>query len=70
MTKSVRFLGMDVHAETSATAQLIEVRSVGKTGNSEEGIAKKIRKLGGPRGLKACYEAVRAGTRCTAKCGS
>jgi transposase len=60
MREKLRFLGLDVHAETIAVAVAEpdgEVRSLGTIGNREESIRKLIRKLGPPSQLRACYEA-------------
>jgi transposase len=60
MKEKVRFLGLDVHAETIAVAVAErdgEVRSLGTIANREESIRKFIRKLGPPEHLRACYEA-------------
>jgi len=58
--KKVRFLGLDVHAETIAVAIAEpdgEVRSLGFIPNREESVRKLIKKLGPPEQLQACYEA-------------
>jgi hypothetical protein len=60
MRETLRFLGLDVHAETIAVAVAEadgEVRSLGTIANREETIRKFIRKLGPPEQLRACYEA-------------
>ncbi len=60
MREKLRFLGMDVHAETIAVAVAEpdgEVRSLGTIANREDSIRKFIRKLGSPEHLRACYEA-------------
>jgi transposase len=60
MREKLRFLGMDVHAETIAVAVAEpdgEVRSLGTIANREESIRKFIRKLGPAEHLRACYEA-------------
>ena len=63
--KKVRFVGLDVHADTIAVA-LAEpggtVRSVGMIPNRPESIRRKTRLVGGsawdpPRQWRACYEA-------------
>lgn len=59
MTK-LRFIGLDVHAETIAVAVAEpggEVRSVGVIPNRLESIRKMIGKLGPVKELRACYEA-------------
>ena len=60
MREKLRFLGLDVHAETIAVAVAGpegEVRSLGTIANREDSIRKLIRKLGSPEQLRACYEA-------------
>jgi hypothetical protein len=60
MTEKLRFLGLDVHAETIAVAVAEpngEVRSLGTIANREESIRKFIKKLGPAGQLRACYEA-------------
>lgn len=58
--KKVRFLGLDVHAET-ITAAIAEadgtVRSLGTVTNRMESLRKLVGKLGGGEGVRACYEA-------------
>jgi transposase len=59
MTK-IRFVGLDVHAETIAVAVAEpngEVRSLGIIPNRSESIRKLINKLGPARELRVCYEA-------------
>jgi transposase len=58
--KNVRFIGLDVHAETIAVAVAEpggEVRSLGTIPNRPEPVARLIRKLGKPEQLRVCYEA-------------
>jgi transposase len=58
--KKVRFLGLDVHAETIAVAVAEpdgEVRSLGIILNREESVRKLVKKLGPAEQLQACYEA-------------
>jgi transposase len=58
--EKLRFLGLDVHAETIAAAVAEpegEVRSLGTIANREDSIRKFIKKLGSPEQLRACYEA-------------
>jgi transposase len=60
MKKTVRFLGLDVHAETIAVAVAEldgSVRSLGTIANRAESIRKLVKKLGPVEQLKACYEA-------------
>jgi transposase len=60
MHEKLRFLGLDVHAETIAVAVAEpngEVRSLGTIANREDSIRKFVRKLGSPEHLRACYEA-------------
>lgn len=61
MKEKLRFLGLDVHAETIAVA-IAEpdgtVRSLGTIANRAESIRKLVKKLGPPvENLRACYEA-------------
>ncbi len=56
----VRFIGLDVHAETIAVAVAEpngEVRSVGIIPNRPESIRKLVKKLGPAEHLRVCYEA-------------
>jgi transposase len=56
----IRFIGLDVHAETIAVAVADpdgEVRSVGVIPNRSEAIRKLVRKLGPAEQLRVCYEA-------------
>jgi transposase len=58
--KKVRFLGLDVHAETIAVSVAEidgEVRSLGIIPNRQESIRKLVKKLGPTEQLQACYEA-------------
>jgi transposase len=60
MQEKLRFLGLDVHAETIAVAAAEpdgEVRSLGTIPNRGESIRKLIKKLGPVEKLRACYEA-------------
>ncbi len=63
----VRFVGLDVHAETIAVAFAEpgdgEVRSLGTIPNREESIRKLVRKLGPVERLRICYEAGPTGYR-------
>ena len=57
---NVRFIGLDVHAETIAVAIAEpdgEVRSVGVIPNRSESIRKLVKKLGPAEQLRVCYEA-------------
>jgi transposase len=57
---NVRFIGLDVHAETIAVAVAEpdgEVRSVGVIPNRLESIRKLVKKPGPPEQLRVCYEA-------------
>jgi transposase len=60
MKKNVRFLGLDVHAETIAVA-IAEpdgsLCSLGTIANRAESIRRMVKKLGPVEQLKACYEA-------------
>jgi len=56
----IRFVGLDVHADTIAVAVAEpdgQVRSLGMIPNRLESIRKMVAKLGPPQNLKACYEA-------------
>src|SRR5271169_725031 len=58
--KNVRFIGLDVHAETIAVAVAEpggEVHSLGTIPNRAESVGRLIRKLGKPEQLRVCYEA-------------
>jgi hypothetical protein len=60
MKEKVRFLGLDVHAETIAVAIADpdgEVRSLGTIVNRAESIRKLVKKLGSVEQLRACNEA-------------
>lgn len=60
METKVRFLGLDVHAETIAVAIAEpdgEVRSLGVIANRGESVRKLVKKLGPAEQLRACYEA-------------
>lgn len=57
--KNVRFVGLDVHAETIAVAVAEpggEVRSLGVIPNRAEPVRRLIGKLGKPAQLRMCYE--------------
>src|SRR4249919_2455168 len=57
---NVRFIGLDVHAETIAVAVAEpdgEVRSLGIIPNRPESIQKLVKKLGPSKQLRVCYEA-------------
>ncbi|MFO1468945.1 MAG: IS110 family transposase [Steroidobacteraceae bacterium] len=58
--KNVRFIGLDVHAETIAVAVAEvggEVRGLGVIPNRPESVRRLIGKLGKPESLRVCYEA-------------
>ena len=58
--RNVRFVGLDVHAETIAVAVAEvggEVRSLGMIANRAESVRRLINRLGKPQSLKVCYEA-------------
>jgi transposase len=60
MKEKVRFLGLDVHADTIAVAVAEangEVGSLGTIPNRAESIRKLVKKLGGVEHVRACYEA-------------
>jgi transposase len=57
---NLRFVGLDVHAETIAVAVAEpdgEVRSLGVIPNRSASIQKLVKKLGPPAQLRVCYEA-------------
>ena len=67
MKKTLRFWGLDVHAETIAVAVAEldgEVRSLGTIANREESICKLIKKLGSPEQLRPAMRPVRRGMCC------
>lgn len=58
--KNVRWVGLDVHAQTIAVAVAEsggEVRSLGSIPNRPESVSRLIKKLGKPGQLRVCYEA-------------
>jgi transposase len=58
--KKVRFVGLDVHADTVAVAVAEptgEVRSLGQIPNRPESVRKLVKKLGSADSLRVCYEA-------------
>ena len=58
--KKVRFLGLDVHADTIAVAVAEPggaVRSLGVLPNRPESVRKLMKKLGPVAALRVCYEA-------------
>ena len=60
--KNVRFVGLDVHAETVSVAVAEpgrdgEVRSLGTIPNRPESVRRLMKKLGPPEQLQVCYEA-------------
>src|SRR5229473_8275366 len=58
--KKVRFIGLDVHADTIAVAVAepdSEVRSLGVIPNRPESVRKLMKKLGPAALLRVCYEA-------------
>jgi transposase len=60
MTKSTRFVGLDVHAATIAVAVAEpdgEVRALGTIPNEPEAVRRLVKKLGPAERLRACYEA-------------
>ncbi len=64
----LRFVGLDVHAETITVAvaeSAGEVRSLGTIPNRPESVRKMIGKLGPVGKLKCCYEAGPTDTCCT-----
>jgi transposase len=60
MGQHIRFVGLDVHAETVSAAVAEPggtVRFLGKIPNRPESVRRLMRRLGSPAGLRACYEA-------------
>ncbi len=58
--KRIKFVGLDVHAETIAVAvaeQHGEIRPLGVIPNRVESIRKLVKKLGPVEKLRFCYEA-------------
>lgn len=58
--KGMRYVGMDVHAETIAIAVVDEdgtERDLGTVANRPEAIRRCMKKLGRPEALRCCYEA-------------
>jgi transposase len=58
--ETLRWIGLDVHAETIAVAVAErggEVRALGMIPNRPESIRKVVKKLGPPESLRVCYEA-------------
>jgi transposase len=58
--KRIKFVGLDVHAETIAVAvaeQNGEIRSLGAMPNREDSVRKLVRKLGPVEELRFYYEA-------------
>jgi transposase len=58
MPKKMRYVGLDVHAETIAAAVAEpdgSAREIGTIRNRPEAVRKLIAKLGGPAGLRVCY---------------
>ena len=60
MVKTTRFVGLDVHGETIAAAigdGYGKARNLGQFPNRPEAVRRFIEQIGGPEGLKVCYEA-------------
>jgi len=58
--KNIRFVGLDVHAETIAVAVAEaggEIRSLGVVPNQEPAVRRLVRRLGKKEELRVCYEA-------------
>jgi hypothetical protein len=58
--KRIKFVGLDVHAETISVAvaeQEGEIRSLGMIPHREESLRKLVQKLGPAEELRFCYEA-------------
>ena len=63
--KTVRFVGLDVHAQTIAVAVAEpdgEVRSIGIIPNHPAAVSALMRKLSKPAQLRVCYEASPTGS--------
>ena len=59
MKKNIRYVGLDVHAETIAVAVAEmngEVRSLGTIPNRIESVRNLVKRLGPPETLRVCYE--------------
>jgi len=66
--KKVRFLGLDVHADTIAVAVAEpdgEVRSLGIIPNREESVRKLVKKLGRPSNCRPVMRRGQPDTFCT-----
>ena len=62
--RKVRWIGLDVHADTIRIAVAEgsgEVRSLGVIPNDADALRKLVKKLGAPEYLRVCYEAGPAG---------
>lgn len=60
MKKNIRYVGLNVHAETISAAVAEpdgEVRWPGTISNRPEAVARFVKKLGAREALKICYEA-------------
>ena len=60
MREDIRFVGLDVHAETIAAAVVEEggkERSLGTLASRPEAVRKLMKRLGSPEDLRVCYEA-------------
>lgn len=62
MSNTIRYIGLDVHAQTIAVAVAEqgregEVRSLGTIPNTADAVRKLVHKLGSAPTLRACYEA-------------
>src|SRR3989442_7663629 len=60
MKNDIRFVGLDVHAETIAAAVVEadgEMRFLGTIPNRPEAVRRLVKRLGPATRLKACYEA-------------
>ena len=58
--RNIRFVGLDVHADSIAVAVAEaggEVRSLGSVPNQESAVRRLIRRLGERKKLRVCYEA-------------
>ena len=60
MGRAIRYVGLDVHADTIAVAvtkRRGEVQFMGTINNNPSAVRRLIKKLGDPKTLRVCYEA-------------
>ena len=78
MKRDIRFVGLDVHAETISVAVAEpgeQVRSIGTIPNRPEAIGKLMKKLGPAERLRVCWDKIDGirpvlaahGTRCSVR---